>query len=112
MFGKKAHPNSIDIDAFDFLDDSVEVARLWVENNGPATCLIQPDRLEKPEMFGLLLVDTIRHGAKAYSQCYDISEEEALTRIWAGVEMERAQHTTELDTIQDFQPDPEPDAET
>ncbi|MEM8724909.1 MAG: DUF5076 domain-containing protein [Pseudomonadota bacterium] len=102
MFGKKSNPNAIDVDGFDFLKDSVEVARLWVENEGPATCLIQPDRLEQPEAFGLLIVDTIRHGARAYAQCYGMTEEEALERIWQGVDMERSHHTTGLDTVQDF----------
>ncbi len=105
MFGKKSNPNAIDVDGFDFLDNSVEVARLWVESEGPATCLIQPDRLAEPEMFGMLMVDTIRHGARAYAQCHGIAEEEALERIWKGVEMERAHNTTGLDTVQDFKPD-------
>lgn len=105
MFGKKSNPNAIDVDGFDFLENSVEVARLWVENEGPATCLIQPDKLAEPEMFGLLMVDTIRHGARAYAQCYGMSEEEALKRIWDGVDMERSHNTTGLDTVQDFEPD-------
>ncbi|MEM9501687.1 MAG: DUF5076 domain-containing protein [Pseudomonadota bacterium] len=104
MFGKKSNPNAIDIDGFDFLDNSTEIARIWVEDKGPATCLIQPDRLEKPEMFGMLMVDTIRHGARAYAQCYGLSERDALKRIWQGVDMERANSTTELDTIQGFDP--------
>ena len=104
MFGKKkGHPGAISIDEYDFLDNSVEVARLWVEHEGPATCLIQPDRLQQPEMFGLLIVDTIRHSARAYAQCYGMSEEEALRRIWAGVDMERQTNTTGLDTLQDYE---------
>lgn len=106
MFGKKkALDGEIDVSQFDFLSDSTEVARLWVENNGPATCIIQPDKLAEPEMFGLLMVDSIRHGARAYAQCYGMSEEDALRRIWDGVDMERANNTTGLDTVQAFDPD-------
>jgi len=107
MFGRKksaSHPGAISIGEYDFLDASVEVARLWVEDNGPATCIIQPERLSEPEMFGMLIVDAVRHGARAYSQCYGMSEEEALTRIWKGVDMERAHNTTGLDTLQDYEP--------
>lgn len=104
MFGNKKNPNAIDVDGFDFLGESVEVARLWIEKDGPATCLIQPNRLAEPEMFGMLLVDTIRHGARAYAQCYGMSEEDALKRIWEGVDMERAHNTTDLDTVQDVDP--------
>ncbi|WP_230279476.1 DUF5076 domain-containing protein [Croceicoccus sp. Ery15] len=105
MFGRKpaVHAGAIDIVGMDFLNNSQEVARLWVEPDGPATCLIQPDRLEMPEMFGMLLVDSIRHGARAYAQCHGMSEEEALRRIWAGVDMERETNTTGLDTVQDYE---------
>jgi hypothetical protein len=105
MWGKKrpaAHPAEISIEGYDFLDKSVEVARLWVEHRGPATCLIQPDRLAEPEMFGVLMVDAIRHGARAFSQCCGVSEEEALNRIWQGVDAEREHHTSPLDTVQDY----------
>ena len=105
MFGKKtapAHPGAIDVAGYDFLAESVEVARLWVENEGPATCLIQPDRLAEPEMFGMLMVDTVRHAAIAYSQSLGIPEEQALERIWKGLDMERASNTTGLDTLQDY----------
>jgi Domain of unknown function (DUF5076) len=93
---------AIAVEGYDFLDNSVEVARLWVENGGPATCLIQPERLAEPEMFGMLMVDTIRHAAIAYSQCHGISEAEALARIWEGLDMERGDHSTPLGTLQDY----------
>ena len=76
---------AIFVDGLEILDKSYEVARLWVEDGGPATCIIQPERLESPEMFGLLIVDTIRHAAVAFSQCYGTSEADALARIWSGV---------------------------
>lgn len=108
MFRKKKtggrFDNAIAVDDFDFLDQSHEVARLWVEDGAGATCLIQPDKLEQPEMFGMLMVDCIRHAARAYAQAYGMSEADALARIWSGVDAERARNTTDLDTVQDYEP--------
>ncbi len=92
----------ISVEGYDFLDQSVEVARLWVENDGPATCLIQPERLAEPEMFGMLMVDAIRHAAVAFSQCHGIPESAALARIWTGLDMERGDPTTPINTVQDY----------
>lgn len=109
MFGRKpkvlasAEPfrGALSVDGIDVLENAVEVARLWVENNGPATCVIQPGVLQQPEIFGMLMVDCIRHAARAYAQSNGLSEEEALARIWEGLDMERDNHTTGLDTVQD-----------
>lgn len=95
---------AIEIDE-DLLANSVEVARLWVEDGGPATCYITPNSLTSAEMFGMLMVDTIRHGARAYAQYLKIPEEEALARIWDGLETERNQNTTTIKTVQDFDSD-------
>jgi hypothetical protein len=105
MFGKKGiqHPEAISVEGLDLLDNSVEVARLWVEDGGPATCIIQPERLAEPEMFGMLMVDAIRHGARAFSQCYGMTEEEALSRVWQGVDMERGDPSSPLDTVQNYE---------
>ena len=105
MLGMKGseHPEAISVAGLDLLDNSVEVARLWVENEGPATCIIQPERLAEPEMFGMLMVDAIRHGARAFSQCYGMTEQDALSRIWRGVDAERADPSSPLDTIQDYE---------
>ncbi|WOE76027.1 DUF5076 domain-containing protein [Alterisphingorhabdus coralli] len=92
---------AINLDGLDILDNSAEVARLWVENNGPATCIINPTLLEQPEMFGLLMVDCVRHAARAYAQAAGMTEVEALARIWNGVDMERESHTTGLTTLED-----------
>ena len=92
----------IQVEGYDFLDNSVEVARLWVENGGPATCLIDPGLLAEPELFGMLMVVAIRHASKAYALCYGMTEAAALTRIWAGLDMERGDHTTPLGTLQDY----------
>lgn len=91
----------IHVEGYDFLDRSVEVARLWVQNGGPATCIIDPGLLQQPELFGMLMVDTVRHAARAYAQCYGMTEEAALARIWDGLDAEREMNTTPLSTIQD-----------
>lgn len=107
MFGNKKKggrfDNAIAVDDFDFLDDSHEVARLWVEDGAGATCIIQPEKLAVPEMFGMLMVDSVRHGARAYAQAHDLSEDDALARIWAGFDAERNRNTTGLDTIQNYE---------
>jgi hypothetical protein len=94
---------AISVDDYEFLANSVEVARMWVEDGGPATCLIQPERLANPEMFGMLMVDAIRHAAVAFGQCYAINEEEALRRIWRGLDAERDFETSPIETIQNYQ---------
>ena len=93
---------AIFVDGLEILDKSYEVARLWVEDGGPATCIIQPERLESPEMFGLLIVDTIRHAAVAFSQCYGTTEADTLARIWSGVNAERDFETSPIETLQDY----------
>ena len=99
----KTHPGAIAVEhQRELLENSVEIARMWVEDNGPATCFIQPERLQDPEAFGMLMVDTVRHAARAYSQCYGMSENEALGRIWDGLDAERGSPTTGLDTIEDY----------
>jgi hypothetical protein len=94
--------NALSVDEYDFLDNSIEVVRMWVENGGPATCLIQPDRLATPEMFGILMVDAVRHGARAFPQLTGSTESEMLDRIWAGLDDERDAPWTDLDTVQNY----------
>ena len=104
MFGKgpKPHPGAIDIAGMDFLDRSQEFARLWVETDGPMTALIEPRNLgADPFLFGMAMVDTIRHAARAYARAVNIGEDEALARILEGFDAERGNNTTDLDTLQD-----------
>jgi hypothetical protein len=93
---------AIFVDGLEILDNSYEVARLWVENGGPATCIIQPERLAEPEMFGMLMVDAIRHAAVAFSQCHGSSEADMLARIWSGLDAERDYETSPIVTLQDY----------
>ena len=69
---------------------SVEVARLWITNGGPATCLVRPDRLAEPEMFGMLMVDAARHAAEAFARHDGLPFGEVLNCIWRSAEQELA----------------------
>ena len=98
MFGRKSggRAGEIDVSGFGFLDGSHEFARLWAEPNGPMTCLIEPRALgPDPFLFGMALVDAVQHGAKAYAHALAIPEEQALARIWEGLDAERASPTDE-----------------
>jgi hypothetical protein len=95
MFGKKSgRAGEIDVSAFSFLDGSAEFARLWAEPQGPMTCIIEPRALgPDPFLYGMALVDAVHHGAKAYAQALGIPEEQALARIWQGLDAERTNPT-------------------
>ncbi len=84
----------IDVTGIDILDGAEEFARLWYGPADKATCLIDPHGLAPdPFVFGVVMVDCIRHGAKAYAQAVGISEADALARIWQGFDAERANPT-------------------
>ena len=103
MFGRKAaaHPGAISVEEYDFLDKSAEFARLWAEPDGPMTALIEPRNLgADPFLFGMAMVDAIRHAARAYAHAVNIEEDAALARIYEGFDAERGNHTTALDTLQ------------
>ena len=98
MFGRKAggRAGEIDVSEFNFLDGSAEFARLWAEPQGPMTCIIEPRALgPDPFLFGMAMVDAVGHGAKAYAHALGIPEEQALERIWQGLDAERANPTDE-----------------
>lgn len=93
--GKKSNmPGEIDVSGFDFLRDSEEFARLWHSGDDGLVAIIEPRALAAdPAIFGMAIVDTIRHGAKAYAHAVGISEEDALARIWEGFDAERSNPT-------------------
>ena len=70
-------------------DDSFEIARLWVTDQGPSTAYINARMLPDPAFFGMLLGDAAHHGAHAYAEALGISVEEATAKIWAGIDGER-----------------------
>ena len=99
----ETHPNALSVKEYGFLENSYEVARLWVEDGGPASCIIKPDNLVTPEMFGMLMVDTVRHAGRAYAQYLGVTETDALARIWAGLDEHRNGPCRSIRTIQDFE---------
>jgi hypothetical protein len=86
----------IDVDGFDFLDGSFEFARFWSEPGGEQTFIIEPRALgADPFLFGMAMVDAMRHGAIAYSRAVGISEEQAFGRIMEGLQAELGNPTDE-----------------
>ncbi|WP_375396846.1 DUF5076 domain-containing protein [uncultured Sphingomonas sp.] len=75
----------------DLIAGSREFLRVWAMEDGPVTCFMNPMPIgPDPVGYGIALVDCIRHGADAYAQALDIPVDEALARIWEGVDAERA----------------------
>ena len=97
MFGSgKANHGEIDVSALDWLRGSQEFLRMWNGEQEGLTCLIEPRAIgADPFVFGMAMVDAVRHGAKAYAHAAGISEEHALNRIWEGFDAERNSPTDE-----------------
>ena len=94
MFGKKTLEGEIDLGGASFLRGATEFARFWKVPGGEQTFVIDPRGIgADPALFGMALVDAVRHGAKAYAQAVNIPEEDALARIWEGFDAERANPT-------------------
>ena len=73
-----------------------EFLRMTAAPDGPVTCVINPHALAPdPAVFGIALADAARHGAKAWALAVGCSEEDALERIWWGLDAERASPTDE-----------------
>ena len=68
-----------------------EFLRVWAKpDGGPVTCFVNPAPIgADPFAFGIAMVDCVRHAAKAYAKAVNIDEEEALARIWEGLDAER-----------------------
>lgn len=63
------------------LTEASEFMRMWSRGGG-AMCIIEPRNLgADPAMFGIAMADAIRHGAKAWANAVQVSEEHALERI-------------------------------
>jgi hypothetical protein len=79
----------IDLNGCDFLDGSNEFARFWSEPEGEQTFIIDPASLgADPFLFGMAMVDAIRHAAIAYSRVVNVDEEQAFERIMEGFQAE------------------------
>src|SRR3546814_952056 len=67
---------------------------MWKQSNGNVLCVIDPAALgADPMLFGLAIVDAVRHGAKAYAQAVNVDEKHAFERIMEGVNAELANPT-------------------
>ncbi len=84
-------PVPIDLVPFaDMLGGSREFLRVWAKQDGPVSVFVNPRPVgPDPAAFGIALVDCVRHAAMAYANATDLSEKEALTRIWEGLDAER-----------------------
>jgi len=83
-------------------EKSIEVARLWVTDGGGSTVFIDARRMPDASMFGMLLADTAGHAANAYAGALGITPEEALERVWAGLDKERAAPSGSMELTDPF----------
>ncbi|QJR00747.1 DUF5076 domain-containing protein [Sphingobium yanoikuyae] len=76
--------------------NAFELARFWISpDEGRSHVVIGfPDQW-RLELLGSLLVESVHTAAKAYAQTAQMSEEEALRRIWQGLDEERARLNAE-----------------
>ena len=108
MFGSKGgRKGEIDVSSFDFLNESLEFARFWSEPEGEQTFIIEPRALgPDPFLFGMAIVDAIRHAAIAYSQATNLDEDEAFGRIMEGFQAELENPTDQAKPIDDQEGQP------
>ena len=98
MFGSKKSsvPGELDVSGIGGLANAREFLRMWAQSDGPITCFIDPSAIgADPAIFGIAVVDALRHGALAYAQAVDISEDEAFARIMEGFDAEMNNPTDE-----------------
>lgn len=85
----------IDVSGIDMLDGADEFLRMWSKPGSGVACVIEPRALAPdPFLFGMAMVDAIRHAARAWSQVVDVGEEDALARIFEGFDAERGTPTS------------------
>ena len=86
----EAHPGEIPLQPTfpDLSDDAFELARFWVNTRKSFVAVGRPQKWQ-PELLGHLLVESLHTAAAAYAQQTGMSEDEALSRIWRGVDEER-----------------------
>ena len=98
MFGLgKRHPGEIDLGIFvDLPKDARELARFWIGADRSFVSVAR-DQNWTPELLGHLLIECVHNAAASYASAGDMSEGEALKRIWNGIDEERARlHQQEL----------------
>ncbi len=90
MFGlTKPHPGEITLKAFpDLPSDAWELARFWISSE---RSFVSVGRYEQwtPELLGSLLIECVHTAAATYAEAGSMTEQEALQRIWNGIDQER-----------------------
>jgi hypothetical protein len=77
-------------------EDATEVLRAFVVDGGLSIAFTRA--FEKPDIWGLLLVDIARHAARAYARESEYSADEALARILDMFDAEIARPTDIVST--------------
>ncbi len=73
----------------ELLGDSRECLRVWAKDGGTLS-FINPRPLgADPALFGIAMVDVIRNAASTYAKATGVPEDQALERIWMGLDAER-----------------------
>jgi hypothetical protein len=91
MFGRvRPHDGEITLSALpDLPRDAQEIARFWVTSERSFVAVARP-REWTPELLGSLLVECLHTAAATYACDGAMAEEEALDRLWDGLDQERA----------------------
>jgi Domain of unknown function (DUF5076) len=98
MFGRSKGQiaGAIDVAGVPGLGGAQEFLRMWNGGEQGGFCFVSPQAIDPdPFVFGIRLVDAIKHGAKAYAGAVDISEEDAYKRILEGFHAELENPTDE-----------------
>jgi hypothetical protein len=86
----KAHPGEIGLNVFaDLPKDAWELARFWVTSEKSFVSVARRENWT-PELLGSLLIECVQNAAASYASSGSMSENEALERIWLGIDRERA----------------------
>jgi hypothetical protein len=90
MFGlAPPHAGEISLSAMPNLPaDAAELARFWISSDRSFVAVARP-REWPPELLGSMLIECLHTAASTYAEAGDMSEAEALERLWRGVDEER-----------------------
>jgi hypothetical protein len=88
---ERSHPGAISVSAVfpNLPKEAFELARFWIT---PERSYVAAGRFERwsPELLGSLIVECVRTAARTYAAGGEMSEAEALQRLWCGFDEERA----------------------
>lgn len=85
-----AKPIPIDlVDYAELLQGGREFLRVWTKGDATLTFVNPRPIGADPAIFGIAMVDVIRNAAATYAKATGTSEDQALARIWEGLDAER-----------------------